>query len=86
METTNATELRKNMKNKLDKVSDDKQTVIIHRSGQEDVVMVPLSEYNSWMETNYLLSTEANRDNLDRSIAEAKKGMVTKINKDDLWK
>lgn len=86
METTNATELRKNMKNKLDKVSDDKQTVIIHRSGQEDVVMVPLSEYNSWMETNYLLSTEANRENLDISIAEAKKGMVTKINKDDLWK
>lgn len=42
METTNATELRKNLKRKLDAISEDKETVIIHRSGQEDVVMLPL--------------------------------------------
>jgi len=86
METTNASELRKNLKNKLDLVSDEKETMIIHRSGQEDVVMVPLSEYNSWMETTHLLSTEANRENLKKSIEEAKAGKVTKVKTKDLWK
>lgn len=86
METTNATELRKNLKRKLDLVSDEKETMIIHRSGQEDVVMIPLSEYNSWMETTHLLSTEANRENLKKSIEEAKEGKVVKVKTNDLWK
>lgn len=86
METTNPTELRKNLKSKLDLVSKDKATMIIHRAGLEDVVMVPLSEYNSWMETNYLLSTQANRDNLEKSIEEAKNGKVIKVDPDQLWK
>lgn len=86
METTNATDLRKNLKRKLDTVSEDKETLIIHRSGQEDVVMIPLSEYNSWKETLYLLSTESNRANLDTSIKEAENGEVTSIKTDDLWK
>ncbi|MEM6863529.1 MAG: type II toxin-antitoxin system Phd/YefM family antitoxin [Bacteroidota bacterium] len=86
MQTTNHSELRKNLKKNLDLVSDEKEIVIIHRSGQEDVVMVPLSEYNSWMETSHLLSTEANRENLEMSITEAKEGKATTINKGDLWK
>ncbi len=86
METTNATELRKNLKRKLDLVSDEKEIMIIHRSGQEDVVMIPLSEYNSWMETTHLLSTEANKENLEKSIEEAKVGKVVKVKTNDLWK
>ena len=86
METTNATELRKNLKGKLNAVSEDRQTLIVHRSGQEDVVMLPISEYNSWKETLYLLSTKANRENLEASIAEADTGRVTVIKTTDIWK
>ena len=86
METTNASELRKNLKSKLDIVSEDRETMIIHRSGQEDVVMLPISEYNSWRETIYLLSTKANRENLEESIVQAEAGEVKKIKSDDLWK
>lgn len=86
METTNATELRKNLKHKLDKVSDDKETMIIHRSGHEDVVMLPLSEYNSWKETMYLLSTGANRSHLEASLKEAEEGYLTPLKTKDLWK
>jgi len=86
METTNATELRKNLKRKLDAISEDKETVIIHRSGQEDIVMLPLSEYNSWKETLYLQSTKANRANLEASIKEAETGKVKALKTDDLWK
>ena len=86
METTNATDLRKNLKEKLDKVSDDRQTLIVHRSGQEDVVMISMSEYNSWKETLYLLSSKANRENLEASIAEMKIGKTIAIKTEDLWK
>lgn len=86
METTNATELRKNMKSKLDRISEGKETIIIHRSGQEDVVMIPISEYNSWKETLYLYSTKANRDNLETAMEEARRGKVTPVKTEDLWK
>lgn len=86
METTNATDLRKNLKEKLDRVSEDKQTLIVHRSGQEDVVMISMSEYNSWKETLYLLSTKANRDNLEDSISELKEGETVAVKTEDLWK
>lgn len=86
METTNATELRKNMKAKLDRVSEEKETIIIHRSGQEDVVMIPISEYNSWKETLYLYATKANRNNLEAAMEEVRQGKVTSVNTEDLWK
>ncbi|MBU2946606.1 type II toxin-antitoxin system Phd/YefM family antitoxin [Zobellia uliginosa] len=86
METTNYTELRKQLKHKLDIVSEDKETVLIHRSGQEDVVMISLSEYNSWMETEYLLSTDANKESLTRSLSEAENGKVVKKTTKNLWK
>jgi|AntRauMFilla1563_2_1112583.scaffolds.fasta_scaffold02036_4 antitoxin YefM len=86
METTNATELRKNLKRKLDTVSRDRSTLIIHRSGEEDIVMLPISEYNSWKETMYLMSTKANRRNLEKSIQEAESGDTERIEIDELWK
>ena len=86
METTNPTDLRKNLKEKLDRVSEDRQTLIIHRSGQEDVVMISMSEYNSWKETLYLLSTKANRENLEASITEMKNGKTVAVKTEDLWK
>lgn len=85
MQTTNTTDLRKNLKSKLDIVSEDKETLIIHRAGQEDVVMITLSEFNSWAETNYLLSSEKNRKHLLKSIEEVKKGKVTKVASKNLW-
>jgi len=86
METTNATDLRNNLKQKLDAVSKDRETIIIHRSKEEDIVMIPISEYNSWKETLYLLSTPANRENLEASIKELENGDTQPVNIDSLWK
>jgi antitoxin YefM len=85
MQTTNATELRKNMKLSLDKVSFDKETIIIHRAAAEDIVMMPISEWNSWVETNYLLSTENNRTHLAESINQLKTGETKEIDINSLW-
>lgn len=73
MKVVNYTELRLNLKHWLNSVIDDVEEVIIKRKDQKDLVLISLEEYNSLVETNYLLSGK-NRDVLLESIAEVKKG------------
>ncbi len=73
MKVINYTELRLNLKHWLNSVIDDVEEVIIKRKDQKDLVLISLEEYNSLVETNYLLSGK-NRDVLLQSIAEVKKG------------
>jgi antitoxin YefM len=56
-------------------IADAEPTIIVTESG-EQVVFLPLDEYNSWKETLYLLANPANVDHLRRSIAEAEAGKV----------
>ncbi|ARN78814.1 prevent-host-death protein [Nonlabens spongiae] len=73
MEVVNYTEFRSNLKLWLDKVIDDVSSLVIKRSKGRDLVLIPLDEYNSLKETNYLLSG-ANRDILLKSIEKLEKG------------
>jgi antitoxin YefM len=56
-------------------IADAEPTILVLENG-EQVVFVPLDEYNSWKETLYLLSSSANADHLRRSIAQAQAGDV----------
>jgi antitoxin YefM len=56
-------------------IANAEPTIIVTESG-EQVVFLPLDEYNSWKETLYLLSNPANAEHLRRSIAEAQAGDV----------
>lgn len=77
MKTVTVTTLRANLKMHLDLVSRSLQTLIIPRSKEDEpVVIMPLSEYNSIIETSYLMSTEANRDRLKKSMSQADQGEV----------
>ena len=73
MEVINYSILRNNLKEVLDKVSEDQETYIVNR-GNSNAVIISLDEYNSWQETRYLLSTEANRKSLEVAIDRDKKG------------
>lgn len=73
MKVVNYTELRSNLKHWLDSVINDVEEVIIKRKNQKDLVIISLEEYNSLVETNYLLSGK-NREVLLASIAEVKSG------------
>lgn len=84
MEVINVTELRKNIKSTLDRVVDDSLEIIIHRPSQEDVVLVPLKEYNSLKETLFFLSSEKNRKRLYEGIEQVNQGKTTIINLDEL--
>ncbi len=73
MRVVNYTELRLNLKQWLDSVVDDVEELIIKRKDQKDLVLISLEEYNSLVETNYLLSGN-NRDVLLKSIEEVRSG------------
>ena len=75
MQSVSISTLRGQIKKYCDLVTENFETVIISRTKTEDsVVMISLSEYNSIQETLHLLSTQANRDSLAESIAQAKAG------------
>ena len=77
-------EARANLKSLMDQVVDDHLPVVISRRKGEPVIMMSLSDWNGWQETNYLNATEANRRRLDESIAQLAAGevIVTTLDED----
>lgn len=73
MEVINYSILRNNLKEVLDRVSEDQETYIVNR-GSSNAVIISLDEYNSWKETMYLMESEPNRKRLDEAIEREKKG------------
>ncbi len=68
------TELRANMARHLDKIEADRTELVVTRQNHEPVVMMPLSELEGLRETLHLLSSRANAEHLQRSIAELDAG------------
>jgi antitoxin YefM len=63
-----AREFTRNMGKWLDKSSNDKVNIVVTRSKGEDVIVLPMSEYNRLEETAYLLRSPANAEHLLRGI------------------
>ena len=85
MDAITATALRNRMKSYLDRVSKSAETIFVTRGNEDDaVVLMPMREYNSIMETNYLLSTEANRKALETSIAQLRAGQTVPYDQEEV--
>ncbi|MEN8230137.1 MAG: type II toxin-antitoxin system prevent-host-death family antitoxin [Bacteroidota bacterium] len=79
MLAANYSEFRGNLKDFLDNVELNNETLIIKRGKGKGTVMISLEEYNSLMETLHLLSSKANADRLYESMKQMKEGeMVSK--------
>ncbi|CAA6811231.1 MAG: YefM protein (antitoxin to YoeB) [uncultured Sulfurovum sp.] len=74
MQVLSLTEARNNIKAMFDSVYLDNEEVVIHRKGKESVVVISLDDYNTLRETNYLLRSPVNRQNLLDSLAELRAG------------
>ena len=75
MRTTSYSELRKNLANTLDRLTEDREPVIITRDrGKPAAVLMSLEEFASWEETLHLLRSPANAKRLMESIAEFETG------------
>lgn len=67
-------EAKLNLERIVEQVIADAEPAIVVTESGEQVVFLPLDEYNSWKETLYLLSSPANAERLRRSLAEARAG------------
>lgn len=76
MKSINYSEFRAHMKKYMDSLYEDHETVIITRKQNKNVVIMSIEDYNSLMETNYLLSSPKNAKHLLESIEQAKEGRV----------
>jgi antitoxin YefM len=74
---------RKDYNNQFEHVFSSGKELVI-RNNRKKVVMMSLKEFNSLKETAYLLSTEANRKHLSKSLNQAKKGQVVTVDLSDL--
>lgn len=68
MTVRNMTDFRNHMKETMDSVYENDETVIISRSNQKDIVLISLKTFNSIQETLYLMSSSKNKMRLDQAV------------------
>lgn len=83
MDAISYTYVRNNFAGTMDKVCSDHVPVIITRKNAEPVIMMSLEDYNSMMETAYLLRSPKNAAVLAKSIAELEANKVINAKQDD---
>ena len=83
MTTTTATNFRSNVKRYLDLVINDSQEVIISR-GSDSAVLIPLDQYNSIKETEYLMSSKVMEEAILKGMEDVKSGNFKEIDIDEL--
>ena len=76
MLAVNYTELRGNMKECMDKVSDDFETLIVTRKKNKNIVMISEETYNNMMENMHLIGNEENYKWLRESKRQLEEGML----------
>ena len=74
MIAANYTEFRTGLKDYLDSVENNNETLIIKRGSGKGTVLISLEEYNSIMETLQVLSSRKNAKRLYESIGQMKTG------------
>ena len=65
-------DIRKDIKNYLEKKKKNFETLIINRGKDSGIVVMSLEEYNSLMATNHELSSRKNEIRLDSAIEKLK--------------
>jgi len=81
---TTYTQARDGLAKLLDQVTHNREVVVIHRRGEEEVAMIAASELESLMETAYLLRSPANAERLLSALGRALKNEIQPLTMDAL--
>ena len=74
MLAVNYTNFRENMKEYMDKATNDYETMIVTRKNNKNVVMISEETYNNLMENVYLMGNKSNYDWLMESKEQLESG------------
>ena len=78
MLAVNYTNFRENLKDYMDKATDDYETMIVTRKNNKNVVMISEESYNNLMENVYVMGNKSNYDWLIESKEQLESGKYTK--------
>ena len=81
---TTYTALRQNLASYLDRVTDDREVVVVKRRGARDVAFIAADELAGLDETAHLLRSPANARRLLESLRELDRGKGKKSTVDEL--
>ena len=76
MNVVTVNEAKRNLDSLIAKVLSNAEPTIITTDTGQQIVLLPLDDFNAWQETAYLLSNPANAAHLRQSIAEAQLGKI----------
>ena len=79
MLAANPSDVRRNLKDFMDKVVDDNEALIITRPGGRDVVMLSKEEYDNIIENIHVLGNKANREWLLLGKKQAESGKLREV-------
>lgn len=74
MDAVNYSDLRRHLRDYMQRVYEEREPLIVTRKNNENVVLMSIDQYNSLVETDYLLSTDANARHLRASVQAARAG------------
>jgi antitoxin YefM len=74
VEVISYTAVRAKLAEAMDKVNDDHRPVIITRQRGKPAVLISLDDFNSYVETDYLLSSPKNAARLGKAVRDLKGG------------
>jgi len=74
MRTVHFSDARNNLKAVIDQAIADHDAILITRRDAPNAVIMSQEQYDSWMETMYLLSSPANAQHLMESIEQLRRG------------
>ena len=76
MNVVTVSEAKRNLDSLIAKVLSNAEPTIITTDTGQQIVLLPLDDFNAWQETAYLLSNPANAAHLRQSITEAQLGKL----------
>ncbi len=84
MRTATFSDFCSNIKNYFHSVIDNCDSIIVNRNSDEAAVLLSLDEYNSLMETLYLMSSRDTMADIRKAEQDIKEGKGIEVNLDEL--